>query len=83
MVSRSRATTSVFPLQDILGLGAEARMNTPGTASGNWQWRLRTGELSEGSLTELADLSRETGRLANGHSGLDSEQGIDPGGDRR
>jgi 4-alpha-glucanotransferase len=79
MVSRSRATTSVFPLQDILGLGAEARMNTPGTTSGNWQWRLRSGELYDGSLTGLAELSRETGR----HSGLDSREGIDPEGERR
>ena len=30
----------IFPLQDILGLGDEARMNVPGTALGNWQWRL-------------------------------------------
>jgi len=30
----------IIPLQDLLGLGAEARMNIPGTALGNWQWRL-------------------------------------------
>jgi 4-alpha-glucanotransferase len=62
MVSHSQARTSVFPVQDILGFGAEARMNTPGTASGNWEWRLRTGELTDDSLARLAELSRESGR---------------------
>lgn len=62
MVSRSRATTSVFPVQDLLGLGAEARMNTPGTTSGNWEWRLRTGELTDDSLERLAELSKDSDR---------------------
>jgi 4-alpha-glucanotransferase len=35
----SVARMSVVPLQDLLGLGAEARMNTPGVESGNWAWR--------------------------------------------
>jgi 4-alpha-glucanotransferase len=64
MVSRSRAMTSIFPVQDILGLGAEARMNTPGTAGGNWEWRLRTGQLDDDSLARLARLTRETGRFS-------------------
>jgi len=65
MVSHSRAATSMFPVQDILELGAEARMNTPGTTSGNWEWRLRTGELADDSLARLAELSRDSNRLAN------------------
>jgi 4-alpha-glucanotransferase len=36
----SVADTVVFPMQDVLGLGAEARMNTPSVASGNWRWRM-------------------------------------------
>ncbi len=36
----SPARLALFPLQDVLGLGAEARMNRPGTADGNWTWRL-------------------------------------------
>ena len=36
----SVADMAIAPVQDILGLGSEARMNVPGTASGNWQWRL-------------------------------------------
>jgi 4-alpha-glucanotransferase len=39
----SRASLVLCPLQDILGLGRRARMNVPGTARGNWSWRLRTG----------------------------------------
>ena len=36
----SKAGWVVVPLQDVLGLGPEARMNTPGTALHNWEWRL-------------------------------------------
>ncbi|MCA1808959.1 MAG: 4-alpha-glucanotransferase, partial [Lentisphaerae bacterium] len=45
-VMASPADLAVFPLQDILGLGAEARMNRPGTATGNWRWRVRSAQLS-------------------------------------
>ena len=40
----SVADTVIFPLQDLLGLGSEARMNRPSTASGNWRWRFRDGD---------------------------------------
>ncbi len=40
------ANTVVFPVQDILGLGSEARMNRPGTLEGNWRWRLPEGLLT-------------------------------------
>ena len=63
MVSRSIASTSVFPVQDIIGLGHEARMNTPGTVGGNWEWRLRSGELTDGALERLRDLTTATRRL--------------------
>jgi 4-alpha-glucanotransferase len=55
----SRANTAIFPLQDLLGLGSQARLNTPGTVRGNWRWRVGehvlTGELAEriGSMAEL------------------------------
>ena len=42
----SRARLAIVPLQDVLGLGSEARMNTPGTAEGNWKWRLEPGPLT-------------------------------------
>ncbi len=40
LAMESRADLAVAPMQDLLGLGAEARMNLPGTAAGNWGWRL-------------------------------------------
>jgi len=42
----SVADTAIIPAQDLLGLGSEARMNRPATMSGNWQWRLRPGQLT-------------------------------------
>ncbi|MDA8017573.1 MAG: 4-alpha-glucanotransferase [Thermoanaerobaculia bacterium] len=55
----SVARGAVVPMQDVLGLGSEARMNMPGTATGNWTWRLET--LPNGDeaawLRRLAELS--------------------------
>lgn len=48
MIRMSMASVSViavFPLQDVFGLGSEARLNIPGTPSGNWQWRFKEEEL--------------------------------------
>jgi 4-alpha-glucanotransferase len=41
----SVANVALVPLQDVLGLGAESRMNVPGTANGNWSWRFRREQL--------------------------------------
>lgn len=46
-VMKSVANTVLFPMQDVLGLGSEARMNTPGTLGGNWTWRLSDDSLRE------------------------------------
>jgi 4-alpha-glucanotransferase len=57
----SRASLAIVPAQDVLGLGSEARMNRPGTAEGNWQWRLDRGQLTPtlaGRLRELAEKHR-------------------------
>lgn len=54
----SVANTVVVPAQDILGLGDEARMNVPATPTGNWEWRLLPGALTEkhaGRLREMAE----------------------------
>jgi 4-alpha-glucanotransferase len=57
----SVANLAVAPAQDLLGLGTEARMNLPGTASGNWEWRL--GALPPPAVQErLSQLSRTYGR---------------------
>jgi 4-alpha-glucanotransferase len=59
----SIAGYAVFPLQDVLGYGSKARMNTPGTASGNWDWRFRDGVLRD----ELAEALREVTVLYGRH----------------
>jgi len=43
----SVADIAIVPLQDVLGLGSEARMNLPGTVSGNWKWRYKAGALTK------------------------------------
>ena len=40
LVLDSQAKTAIIPVQDLLGLGSEARMNTPGKEEGNWVWRM-------------------------------------------
>jgi len=52
----SVADEVIFPMQDVLGLGSEARMNTPATLGGNWAWRLRPGELRPEDAARLARL---------------------------
>jgi 4-alpha-glucanotransferase len=61
----SVADTVILPLQDVLGLSSEARMNTPGTASGNWSWRLLPGQPSTKKLKQLRDLTELYGRIGN------------------
>ena len=62
-VFRSRADTAVAPMQDILGLGGEARMNLPGTVGGNWAWRMLPGAATPETAKRLKELNRETGRI--------------------
>ena len=59
----SRAALAVVQAQDVLGLGSEARMNTPGTTEGNWGWRLEPGALSDELAARLRDLTLASGRL--------------------
>jgi 4-alpha-glucanotransferase len=54
----SVANLTVFPLQDLLGLGSEARMNLPGTAVGNWSWRATRPQLSPTLAQRLLQLNR-------------------------
>jgi 4-alpha-glucanotransferase len=58
----SRARLAVVPLQDVLGLGSEARMNVPGRARGNWRWRFDRTQLTPGLADRLRALVEETGR---------------------
>ena len=58
----SVANTAVVPLQDILGLGTEARMNLPNSTSGNWSWRYKSGALTDEIADRLRDLTELYGR---------------------
>ncbi len=52
----SVANTAIAPMQDLLGLGTEARMNLPGVASGYWKWRMRPGAASKEISARLKEL---------------------------
>jgi 4-alpha-glucanotransferase len=54
----SAAETTIIPMQDLLGLGSDARMNTPGSESGNWQWRLQDGQITPEVVERLRTMTR-------------------------
>jgi 4-alpha-glucanotransferase len=60
---KSKANTAVFPMQDLLGLGSEARMNVPGTTSGNWGWRFAWEALDPATVKRMRDLVEFSDRL--------------------
>lgn len=59
---RSSSAWVIIPLQDILGLDSEARMNIPGTAEGNWEWRMKEGSLTGEISSWLQKISYRYGR---------------------
>jgi len=58
----SPAALAIAPLQDLLNLGGEARMNVPGRADGNWRWRVREDMLSSQAFRWLQDLTESSKR---------------------
>jgi len=58
----SVANTVVIPMQDILGLGEEAKMNLPATANGNWQWRLMMDQITPSVVEKLREMTEIYGR---------------------
>lgn len=58
----SVADTAIIPLQDVLGIGSEGRMNLPGRASGNWAWRYLPGSLTPEIQERLRELTEIYGR---------------------
>jgi len=58
----SVADTAIFPVQDLLGLGSQARMNVPGTIRNNWRWRVKPDQLTRGLAKRLADETTLFGR---------------------
>lgn len=58
----SVADTAIVPMQDLLGLGSEARMNTPATQGDNWNWRMKREELTAAVTERLKQLTALYGR---------------------
>ncbi len=58
----SVANTAIVPLQDVLGVGNEGRMNVPARESGNWGWRYRAEALTENVSRRLAEMTHVYGR---------------------
>jgi 4-alpha-glucanotransferase len=61
-VLASVANTAIIPLQDLLGLGTEARMNLPNSTEGNWAWRYDSDALTDEIATRLKQLTELYGR---------------------
>ena len=59
----SKANTVVIPLQDILGLGTESRMNIPGTVRNNWEWRFKNIYISSDIIERMRTLTEESKRM--------------------
>jgi len=53
----SAADVFIAPLQDVIGLGEEARMNRPGTKKGNWRWHLLPGQLTPALSKKLSEIT--------------------------
>jgi 4-alpha-glucanotransferase len=56
-LSASAAHTVIYPLQDVMGLGSEHRMNYPGTSTGNWEWRFSWEQLQDWQTEKLSQLT--------------------------
>jgi 4-alpha-glucanotransferase len=64
-VLSSVADTAIVPLQDVLGLGTEARMNLPNSINRNWAWRFKEDALTDTHAERLRDLTETYGRIRN------------------
>jgi len=64
LAASSSATLVIAQMQDVLGLGVSARMNTPGRAAGNWRWRMERGVASPALARRLRSITAEAQRLA-------------------
>lgn len=73
------ANVAMFPVQDLLGLDNRARMNTPATTKGNWEWRLKPGQLTERLAARVYDLNHAYQRLPRHHHPPPSQGGAGGG----
>ena len=63
ILMESKANTVIFPVQDILGLGQDDRMNMPGIAQDNWQWRVSPKQLTDDILKKLSVSTLNSNRI--------------------
>jgi 4-alpha-glucanotransferase len=63
IAQKSPARLCMLQVQDVLGLGNEARMNLPGTATGNWRFQLEPGQLTRRHAKRLRELTEDAGRV--------------------
>ena len=61
-VIASVAETAIIPVQDVLGLGSDARMNVPGRASGNWRWRFDWTDVPDALAATCRERAARAGR---------------------
>ena len=59
----SVSNLAIIPLQDVLKLGSEARMNTPGTKEGNWSWKCKWDDLNDANIDWFRTAIKDSGRL--------------------
>ena len=72
----SRAVWGMVPIQDWLGLGSEARFNTPGTDTGNWRWRLGPDQLETLVVERIRTQLRIANRLPSRFLSHNSNDGV-------
>lgn len=63
LAQQSVSKLCIIPIQDYLGLGSDARINTPSTVGDNWRWRLVDGDISEDVVTNVYNITKLYGRL--------------------
>ena len=80
---RSVANVAIAPLQDLLNMGGEARMNLPGRAAGNWTWRFVPEQLTGHLSTRLLDATTVFGRDPLTYEGKDAEAGGQSGQEQK
>jgi 4-alpha-glucanotransferase len=71
----SVAALAITPLQDLLNLGNDARMNLPGRAEGNWRWRCTEDMLTPAAFEWLHDLTKTSNRALSESNTLPDRQG--------
>ena len=76
IVWSSKAGLTIAPLQDLLNLGVEGRMNVPGIAAGNWRWRCTEEMLKPSIFDRLHELTISTGRMARGMAERQTQEAL-------